>query len=81
MNTETNPINIPDLLYTNESMPKTDLYPDEICEIENLHLPDQFQKSIEIKNPIMPNPLSLLFSENRISGLSISQPAKKPKVS
>lgn len=69
MNTETNPINIRDF-YTNESMPKTDLYPDEVCEIENLenlHLPDEFQKSIEIKSPIIPNPLSLLFSENKIS--------------
>ena len=79
MNTETNPINIPDLLYTNESMPKTDLYPDEICEIENLHLPDQFQKSIEIKNPILPKPLSLLLSENRIFEDFPSPNQKKPR--
>ena len=62
MNTETNPINGVEI-FTNPTQ-NFDLEPYDMAEIEDLHLPENFQ-SIRIKSPIIPsNKLSISFSEN-----------------
>lgn len=74
MNTEVNPLNTADDPFTNLWMGKAELGPDEI---DDLHLPENYQ-CLRIKSPIIPNQLSISFSENNYTDDNLSPANSKP---
>ena len=68
MNTEANPLNTADDPLTNLWMGKAELSFDEI---DDLHLTENYQ-CLRIKSPIIPNQLSISFSENNYTDDNLS---------
>ena len=68
MNTEANPLNNADDPFTNQWIGKAELGPDEF---DDLHLPENYQ-CLRIKSPIIPNQLSISFSENNYTNDNLS---------